>query len=235
MVILGIDAHKRTHTVVASTARAGSWRRRHSAPRPPTTWACCAGPTRFGDPTATESVGGRGLPAPVPAAGADLLSRRRAVVRVPPKLMAHARDSPARTASPTRSTRWRWPGRRCASRTCPPPGWTAPTGRCGCWSITAKTWSPNGPARSTGCAGTCTSSTRAGIPRRARWTGVSDPATRSQLGSPDDSSGTGGRLARDLVDRGRELTGDQRADRRAHRPGPARWPRRCSRCPAAAC
>jgi transposase len=32
-------------------------------------------------------------------------------------------------------------------------------GRSSCWSTIASTWSPNPPGRSTGCAGTCTSST----------------------------------------------------------------------------
>ena len=48
---------------------------------------------------------------------------------------------PAPTASPTRSTRWRWPARRCANRTCPSPSSTVPPGSCACWSTTAKTWS----------------------------------------------------------------------------------------------
>ena len=52
----------------------------------------------------------------------------------------------ASRASPTRSTPRpsRWP--RCASRTCRWPSWTARPGRSSCWSTTAATWSPSGPA-----------------------------------------------------------------------------------------
>jgi transposase len=39
-------------------------------------------------------------------------------------------------ASRTRSTRWRWRGRRCGNRSCRQPGWTGPPGRSGCWSTT---------------------------------------------------------------------------------------------------
>ena len=45
MVILGIDAHKRTRTVVAVDGNAAGSLRARSAPPPPTKWPCCAGPT----------------------------------------------------------------------------------------------------------------------------------------------------------------------------------------------
>lgn len=45
-----------------------------------------------------------------------LLAADEGVLRVPPKLMAGARDSAARVASRTRSTPSRSPGRRCAKR-----------------------------------------------------------------------------------------------------------------------
>src|SRR5512132_3732572 len=86
----------------------------------------------------------------------DLLGAGQQVVRVPPKLMAHAVPPAAPTASRTRSTRWR---RRCGNRSCRWPAWTVPPGSSGCWSTTATTWSPSGPASSPGCAGTSLSST----------------------------------------------------------------------------
>jgi hypothetical protein len=87
-------------------------------------------------------------------------ARRRPAGRAGPTQAHGPRPHPpAPTASPSRSTRRRWRGRRCENPSWPPPGWTAPPTSCGCWSTTATIWSRSGPASSTGCASTCMSST----------------------------------------------------------------------------
>jgi hypothetical protein len=94
MVVLGIDAHERTHTVVAvdEVGRQLGVRVTKSTSTAAPAAGGVGGPVRAGAP-----VGGRGLPASVAAAGAGLGGGRGGeIARVPPKLMAHVRDS-ART------------------------------------------------------------------------------------------------------------------------------------------
>jgi hypothetical protein len=73
-------------------------------------------------------------------------------VRVPPRLMAAARQAVRTQRKSDRSAPWRSPGRPCANRTCPPPAMTRRPGRSSCWSTIMSTWSPNAPRRSTGCS-----------------------------------------------------------------------------------
>ena len=90
-------------------------------------------------------LSGRGLSAPVPAAGAGHARRRRAAGAGPAQINdALPRRRPhLRQVRPDRRP-GRRPGPRCASRACPPPYLTSPPARCDCWSTTAKTLS--GPA-----------------------------------------------------------------------------------------
>ncbi len=91
MVILGIDAHKRTHTVVAIDGRGCQLGVKTTvattteAHPEPVRWA-----DRFGtDRTwAVEDCRHRSR-----RLDADLLAAGEAMVRVPPKLISHARDS----------------------------------------------------------------------------------------------------------------------------------------------
>jgi hypothetical protein len=96
---------------------------------------------------------------------AQLLRAGEAVVWVPPKLMAKARAS-ARTrgkSDPIDALAVARAALREPSLS--PPSCRVRRWRCGwCW-ITARTWSPNGPGCSIGCAGTCTTLTPSS-PRR---------------------------------------------------------------------
>ena len=122
MVTIGVDSHKRTHTLVAindvgkklaertlaatpeghldALAWAGRWPQRR--------WAIedCRHLTRR-----LES---------------DPLAAGESVLRVPPRPMAAERRGAGSRASLTRSTRSRWPASRCGSLTC---RWRAWTGR----------------------------------------------------------------------------------------------------------
>ena len=94
MITLGIDAHKRTHTVVAvdeRRPRAGHEDDDGNDQRGPPGDPPVGGPVRWERPWAVEDC--RHLSRRL---GADMLGAGERIVRVPPKLMAHARDS-ART------------------------------------------------------------------------------------------------------------------------------------------
>ena len=161
---LGIDAHKRTHTVVAVDEHGrqlGDDAR--SAPRQQIISACCAGPTvrRRQRLWAVEDC--RHLSRRLER---DLLAAGERIVRVPPKLMANVRDS-ARTYGKSDPIDALAVARAALREPdLPTARLDGPDRRSGCWSTTAKTWWPNAPGSSTGCAGTCTNSTRAGSPRR---------------------------------------------------------------------
>ena len=132
MVILGIDAHKRTHTVVAiddtgreldtKTTLATTTEAHLELVR----WA-----DRFGAERRWAVEDCRHLSRRLEA---DLLAAGEGIVRVPPKLMAHARDA-ARTygksdpidalavASPVRSATMVWKFSSASSRPCEISGW----------------------------------------------------------------------------------------------------------------
>ena len=97
---------------------------------------------------------------------------------------ADGRRAPRRLAgagSPTASTRWRSPGRRCAkaSTRCRRRSSTGPSSTCGCWSITASAWSASASRSTTRCSGTCTTSgpnSAAGQRAVSRQVGTADRA-----------------------------------------------------------
>jgi hypothetical protein len=145
MVTLGVDAHKRTHTVVAvdthgrqlAVKTIGTNTKDHLALL---TWA--------------ERLAGDGESLLWAVEDCRHLSRRRerdllaagqAIVRVPPKLMAHVRDSartygksdPIDALSPSR-------GRRNASPTSQSHVWTVQTATSGCSPTTANPLSTSG-------------------------------------------------------------------------------------------
>ena len=90
MVILGIDAHKRTHTVVAIDERGPRARRRRPRwrRRPTDHLSCCGGPSSSAASGCWAVEDCRHLSRRLEA---DLLAAGERIVRVPPKLMAHAR------------------------------------------------------------------------------------------------------------------------------------------------
>ena len=88
MVILGADLHKRSHTVVVIDETGRKLAEKTSLRRPRGISSSVVGP-----PAGRTGVGARGLPPPQPAARGRSAARWRAVVRVPPKLMAGARRS----------------------------------------------------------------------------------------------------------------------------------------------
>ena len=123
MVVVGSDVHKQTHTFVGVDEAA---RELGHKTFPATTeghraavrWAR----KTFGAELRWAVEDCRHLSARLER---DLLTDGQAVVRVPPKMMADlvlgSAASRARAASPTRSTRPPWHGRRCVNPTCPSP------------------------------------------------------------------------------------------------------------------
>jgi hypothetical protein len=219
MVLLGIDPHKDTHTVVAVDP-AGRHLDQRTVPAPTlgmASWSAGLG--------GTGPIGGCGrwriAGMSPPRLERDLLAAGEPVVGVPPRLMAGARQAVRTQASPTRSTPWRSPAPPCANPTCPPPAMTRRPGSSGCWSTIASTWSPNPPRRSTGCAGTCTSSTRPGTrhPAAAR----SGPGSQHRLARPGRRRPRLRGAGQDLPGPGHRHPGPHRPDRPA---GPSTAPTR---------
>ena len=144
MVTIGIDAHKRSHTVVIvdeqgrqlAAKTVGTTSARPSRAR-------CAGP--LVSPKRRWAVEDcRHLSRRLER---DLLAAGERIVRVPPKLMANVRDrGPHRSARATRSTRSLSPVPRCVSPTCRSPSSTGQSAKYGCLSTIAKTWSASEPA-----------------------------------------------------------------------------------------
>jgi transposase len=137
MIMPGIDAHKRTHTVVAvdelgrrlavktTTATTTEdhleliqWADQFGTER---TWAvedCCHLSRRL---------------------ERDMLAAGERLVRVPPKMMAHSRDSARTYGKPDPIDALAVAGPRCGSRACPRPTLMSPPASCVCWSTTART------------------------------------------------------------------------------------------------
>ena len=162
-----------------------------------------------------------------------LLAAGQAVVRVPPKLMAgDPRAAPAPGASPTRSTRWPSPGRRCASRTCRPRSTTQPPG------AQAAGRSPRGPGRRAHPGAEPAALAPARARPRVRRAGprpgpsAAGPACEARLealtGLAGPPAGRG-----DPRRHPRAHRADQRAGEGDHRTGRAARRRSCWRCPAA--
>ncbi len=97
-------------------------------------------------------MGGGGLSSLVAASGGRSVAGRGTGPRGAAEVDGSMPVTPtAVTASRTRSTRWRWPGRRCVTRTCLSPASTVRRGGCRYSSITVRTWSTSVRGGSTGC------------------------------------------------------------------------------------
>ena len=135
--MLGIDAHKRSHTVVAVDDLG---RQLGTKTTKATTTAAHLDLIRWADQFGADRTWAvedcRHLSRHLER---DMLAAGERLVRVPPKLMAHARDAARTFGSPTPSMPWRWHARLCGSRSYPPRTWTLPPESCACWSITART------------------------------------------------------------------------------------------------
>jgi len=136
LIVIGIDAHMRSHTVVAVDA--GTGRQLDEV----TVRADEAGHRRlleFAARLSSEREWAiedcRNLSRHLEAA---LLRAGERVRRVPPKLMSGARKS-ARTYGKSDPMRWPSPGRRCANRICRSRSWPGPSARSRWCSITART------------------------------------------------------------------------------------------------
>jgi hypothetical protein len=139
MVVVGVDAHKRTHTLVAVDQVGRKLAERTVAATTDGHLQAVMWAAQWPQPQVTIALEDcRHLTRRLEA---DLLRAGHRVLRVPTRLMATARRSGASRASPTRSTRWPWPRRRCGNRTCPSPTSMAPLGRSSCCATTAPTWS----------------------------------------------------------------------------------------------
>jgi hypothetical protein len=182
MVLLGVDPHKDTHTVVV-VDEAGRQLDQTTVPARTLGHGELVGWARMRWPGSAQRiwavedcrhVSGR--------LERDLLAAGERVVRVPPRLMAGARQAV------------RTPGKsdpidalavaRAALRepTLPVAQHDQASWESSCWSTIVSTWSPNAPGRSTGCAGTCTSST-------PTWnTAPAGCPVRAWVASPPDSS-----------------------------------------------
>ena len=157
MVVVGVDAHKRTHTLVAvDEVGRKLGERTVSATRDghleAITWAARWTERQF----ALEDC--RHLTRLLEA---NLLAAGEAVVRVPPQLMAGARRSGRERGSPTLSMHWRLLGQRFVSRTSRLLASMASPARYASWSTIARIWSPNALGYKADCAGIYTSCSQA--------------------------------------------------------------------------
>ena len=122
MVTIGVDVHKRIYTLVAVDDVGKKLAERTLAATPEGHLDALAWAERWPERRwAIEDC--RHLTRRLES---DLLAAGEAVLRVPPRLMAPSGGAAGSRASPTRSTRSRWPASRCGSLTC---RWRAWTGR----------------------------------------------------------------------------------------------------------
>ena len=134
MVTFGVDAHKRTHTIVAVDGRGTPLGQITVGTTSDDHLGLLRWAARFGGERRWAVEDCRHLSRRLER---DLLSAGECIVRVPPKLMAHVRDSARTYGKSDRSTRSRWPGPRSGSLTCRRRGWMGQTVSFGCWSTTA--------------------------------------------------------------------------------------------------
>ena len=143
MVTIGIDAHKRSHTVVAvdeqgrqlAQTTVGTTSSDHLAA---VAWAASYGERRLWAVEDCRHLSRR--------LERDLLAAGERIVRVPPKLMANARDG-ARTFGKSDPIDALAVARAALREPdLPVAGSTGQTARCGCSSTTAKTWWQSEPA-----------------------------------------------------------------------------------------
>ena len=166
MLVLGIDAHKRTHTVVAIDS---TGRKLGEKITTATTTADHLDLLRWAEQFGTERRWAvedcRHLSRRLER---DLLAAGEAIVRVPPKMMANTRTR-ARTYGKSDPIDALAVARAALQEPdLPLRSLMAQRVRCGCWSIIATTWCRNAPGRRADCGGISTSSTRRGIRRRRR-------------------------------------------------------------------
>ena len=119
MVTIGIDVHKRTHTVVVVDEQGRKLAQKTTGTTSSEHLQLIAWAATHGDARLWAIEDCRHLSRRLER---DLLGAGERIVRVPPKLMANTRDA-ARTF-----------------------GKSDPIAGCACWSTTAKTWSASEPA-----------------------------------------------------------------------------------------
>ncbi|CAH0136170.1 hypothetical protein SRABI26_00351 [Arthrobacter sp. Bi26] len=144
MVIIGIDAHKRSHTAVIADTVGRQIAVKTIGTTSNDHLALLAWANKHDDQERLWAIEDcRHLSRRLER---DLLVAGEQVVRVPPKLMSHVRDSARTFGKSTRSTLSRLHVPPCENPICPPPVSTAPNARSASWSTTARTSSLNGPA-----------------------------------------------------------------------------------------
>jgi transposase len=146
MVLLGVDPHKDTHTVVA-VDQAGRQLDQTTVPARSLGHGELVGWARtLARPRPTE-LGGGGLPARHWPAGTRPAGCGERALRVPPRLMAGARQAVRTQGKSDPIDALAVAGRPCASPPSRSPSTTRPPGRSSCWSTIASAWSPNAPGR----------------------------------------------------------------------------------------
>jgi transposase len=143
MVIVGIDAHKRSHTAVAVDETDRKLGQHTTGTTSDDHLALLSWAEQFGDGRLWAIEDCRHLSRRLER---DLLGAGERTVRVPTKLMAHARDAARSHGSPMRSMRSPSRGRRCASPICPPRSSTGRPARSACLATTATISSLKEPA-----------------------------------------------------------------------------------------
>jgi hypothetical protein len=144
MVTIGIDPHKQTHSGVAVNPLGVQIAQRTVAARREgfgqlLEWARKLDGERVWVIEDVRHVSG--------SFERFLIDRGETVVRLPPRLMAKAREGSGSAGSLIQSTRSRSHAPRCGkeSRRSRRPGSPASSSRSGCWRSIANDWSANGP------------------------------------------------------------------------------------------
>lgn len=158
MIVIGIDAHKRSHTAVAVDGGTGQ----HVAEATVAAddlghqkllaWAEKLDPERRWAIEDCRNVSRR--------LEASLLRAGEVVCRVPPKMMAGQRDAARSFGKSDPIDALAVAHARCAARTYRSRGWRARSARSRCCSTIAATSSSSAPAMPPACAGWFTSSTQ---------------------------------------------------------------------------
>ena len=221
MVTFGVDAHKRTHTIVAVDEHGTTARPDARSARPARIIsACCAGPRG-----SARSAAGRSRTAGTcPADWSGTCSRAgEQIVRVPPKLMAHVRDSRPhlRQVRPDRRARRR-PSRATRAG---PAGRPVGRTRAGGPAAGRPPRIPSGRTNPDDLpAALASARARPGLGAQGPQPRPSPRPRRGRAPARRPSTGLVARLARELTERCAELTVEhQRAARRDRRPRPASW------------
>ena len=195
MVIIGIDAHKRTHTVVAVDEQGRELARKTVA----ATTQGPSGAVRVGAATASSGCGRWRTAGICRGAGARPVAAGERIVRV----AAEADGPRARLGPYLRQVRPdRRPGGRPSRATragLPTARLDGPERRCGCWSTTAKTSSQNAPASSDRLRWHLHELDPTWEPRLARWTGPAPTTPSKPTWTRCPTPALVARLARSLV------------------------------------